>query len=63
MSYMWLEMEYITRFNKKRKHTASVQKKSEIRGILERYDSSPEHVTQLSLNGKQYDPKELLGGD
>lgn len=61
MAYQWLSMEYVTRFNKKQKHTASVQRKSDIKEILDRYGVAAESVLFLSLNGKEYDAKELLG--
>lgn len=63
MSYMWLQMTYRTQFNKERSHTASVQKKSDIREILERYGSNPESVVSLTLNGKEHNAVELLGRD
>lgn len=62
-SYMWLVMEYRTKFNKVRKHTASVFYKGDIRDIMKRYEIGVDSILFLSLDGKEYDAKELLGHD
>lgn len=62
-SYMWMEMEYRTRFNKTRSHTATVFYKGDIRDIMKRYEITVDNILSLSLDGKQQDPKELLGHD
>lgn len=62
-SYMWMEMEYVTSYNKVRSHTATVFYKGDIREIMKRYGIHNDSVLSLRLDGQEHDVGELLGHD